>query len=170
MFAWHWETKGGPLLLDTVQELRRRGIEVHAIVVGSVSRARDAAACLGLQDVVHTRPPMEDPRVLYGAADVFVAASFSEGMPFALLEAAACQTPVVASDIPGHRFAGAALPACRLVPRLPGAFADAIASELAAGTQDRATRVMQSRALIERDFSLESWSHRLLELYDQVLA
>lgn len=170
MFAWHWETKGGPLLLETLQQLRRRGREVHAVVVGSENRARVAAVRLGLDDLVHPIQPVEDARTLYGAADIFIAASFSEGMPFALLEAVACGTPVVASDIPGHRFAGAALPACRLVSRLPVAFADGISEELSTGAQERARRVAQSRAIVERDFSLEQWSQRLLALYDDVLA
>ena len=140
------------------------------MVVGSEIHARDAAVRLGLEDLIHPTPPVQDARVLYGAADIYIAASFSEGMPFALLEAIACGTPVVAADIPGHRFAGAALPACRLVPRLPIAFADAIAEELSTGSQNRAGRVAQSRARVERDFSLERWSQRLLKLCEEVLA
>jgi glycosyltransferase involved in cell wall biosynthesis len=169
VFAWDWETKGGPLLMGTVQELLRRGRTVHAIVVGSEDRARGAAAHLGLKDAVHPTPPVLDARMLYGAADIFVAASLGEGMPFALLEAIACGTPVVASDIAGHRFAGGMLTACRLVPRLPTAFADAIEAELAAGVRDRTERLAQSRAVIERDFSLERWSQRLVHVYDEVL-
>ncbi len=40
---------------------------------------------------------------LFSAADVFVTSSPAEGSNFALLEALACGTPPVASDIPAHR-------------------------------------------------------------------
>lgn len=39
----------------------------------------------------------------YRSADIFVSASFDEGMPNAILEAMACGLPIVASDIPAHR-------------------------------------------------------------------
>ncbi len=46
------------------------------------------------------------------AADCFVSASDSEGLPNAVLEALACGIPVILSDIPQHREILDALPAC----------------------------------------------------------
>ncbi len=47
------------------------------------------------------RPHAELP-ALYGAADILVLASSREGWANVLLEAMACGTPVVASNIPGN--------------------------------------------------------------------
>ena len=62
---------------------------------------------LQLDGAVRGLPATESVTDLYGAADVFVAASVAEGTPFSVLESLACGTPVVASDIAGHRFAAA---------------------------------------------------------------
>ena len=47
--------------------------------------------------------PHADLASLFSAADLFLTSSPAEGSNFALLEALACGTPPVASDIPAHR-------------------------------------------------------------------
>ena len=59
------------------------------------------AATMGLGDRVLFTGFVEDPRALVQAATMVVLPSRSEGMPLALLEAAACAKPVVAYRIPG---------------------------------------------------------------------
>ena len=169
LFAWDWETKGGPLLLDAVAELRRHGRQVIALVVGSSQEASAGAERLGLGEIVRLVPPAEDVRALYAAADVFVAASAAEGFGLAVLEALSCGTPVVASDIEGHRYVGRSLPACRLAPRRAADFADAIADEMDAPPDDRESRLSRSRTMIGNKFALDRWSERVLELYDDLL-
>jgi glycosyltransferase involved in cell wall biosynthesis len=167
-FAWDWETKGGPLFLDTVQTLNRRGRDVRAIIVGSEARSRREAERLHLDGAVHALPATESVRDLYGAADVFVAASVAEGTPFSVLEVLACGTPVVASDIAGHRFAAGGMQACRLTARTAPAFAEAIEAEFDSSAEARAERLDQTRAQIESEFSLTQWTRRLLSVYDDV--
>ncbi len=169
LFGWDWETKGGPLLLDAVAELSRAGRPVLALVVGPPDPARAAAARRGLERNVRVIPPAEDVRGLYAAADVFVAASPAEGLPFSLLEALSCGTPVVASDIEAHRYVAGGLPGCRLAARRGSDFAEAIAAELDAGVVDRSARLQRSRVLIEDQFALARWSARVVELYEELL-
>lgn len=77
-----------------------------AVMVGS-GRLRAALALQARQaGVVVEFPGVVDQRRLpevYGSADVFVLASFTEGHPKVLLEAMACGIPCVASDCAGNR-------------------------------------------------------------------
>jgi glycosyltransferase involved in cell wall biosynthesis len=170
LFGWDWERKGGTLLIETVQELRRRGRDVLAIVVGSEPQAREAAQQHGVASAIRTMQPFGDSRVLYAVADLFISASTAEGMPFSVLEALSCGTPVVASDIPSHRYVARNLPACRLAERTAAEFSDAIEIELDVPAENRRARLEQSRRQIELHHSLVHWSDRLIATYSQVLA
>jgi glycosyltransferase involved in cell wall biosynthesis len=63
------------------------------------SRAEKAGVVVEFPGVVDQRRLPE----VYGSADVFVLASFTEGHPKVLLEAMACGLPCVASDCAGNR-------------------------------------------------------------------
>jgi glycosyltransferase involved in cell wall biosynthesis len=108
----------GPTLISVGLLIERKGhhrvIEAMAglpeytlLIVGEgPERARLAAMIgrLGLADRVRllgARPHAELP-ALYGAADALVLASSREGWANVLLEAMACGTPVIASDIWGN--------------------------------------------------------------------
>lgn len=168
-FTWDFEHKGGPLLLDALAQLRRDRAGVLLITVGGAPAVEAAARERGLSDAVRALEPRDDVREIYAAADVFAAASRAEGMPFSQLEALACGTPVVASDIPGHAFIGASLPGCRLAPRVPAAFAAAIAAELDDDPHRRRARLEATRAELARRVALGPWAHGLLDVYEQVV-
>lgn len=54
-------------------------------------------------DWVEILEPRQDVGVYYRSADIFLSASRTEGMPYAVLEAAYCALPIVLSDIAPHR-------------------------------------------------------------------
>ncbi len=62
---------------------------------------RGLASELGIADRVHLLGLRDDVDRLLAAADVFVQPSRSEGLPMAILEALAAQTPVVATSVGG---------------------------------------------------------------------
>jgi len=91
-------------LSKVIEANKSLGTEVF--MVGSGPR-KDALAEEARQaGVVVEFPGVVDQRKLpevYGTADVFVLASFTEGHPKVLLEAMACGIPCVASDCAGNR-------------------------------------------------------------------
>jgi len=169
-FVWDWERKGGSLFLDAAAALRARGQEVIAVPVVLDERLDLLGAEYADDPCVRPLAASDDVRPLYAAADVFVAASRAEGMPFAMLEALACGTPVVASDIPSHSFVGDDLPARRLASRDSGSFAAAIEAELDETADGRDARTAATRERLQERFSLAGWGERLTDLYTELAA
>ncbi len=169
-FVWDWKRKGGPLLLETVRELQARGRHVVACLVGAPRDVSELGPRLEPPTGIRHIDPIDETRTLYAAADVFVAASEAEGMPFAVLESICCGTPVVVSDISSHRYVAVHMPGCRLTPRSASSFATAIESELDAPGPQRAGRLAESRVYIERQLTTSRWAQRLIELYAETIA
>jgi colanic acid/amylovoran biosynthesis glycosyltransferase len=71
----------GPLLEGIKRDVTRRGLDDHVHLVGAV--------------------PSDEVVVYYQQADVFCLPSFAEGVPVVLMEAMACELPVVATEITG---------------------------------------------------------------------
>jgi colanic acid/amylovoran biosynthesis glycosyltransferase len=98
--------KGLSLLFDAVAELRRRGLEVTASVVGdgpARAEAEHSAARLGLSEAVRFLGVVGQDalRDHYARADVFCLPSFAEGIPVVAMEAMALELPVVSTRIMG---------------------------------------------------------------------
>jgi glycosyltransferase involved in cell wall biosynthesis len=129
-----------------------------------------AARRLGIEDRVRTVGTVSSVADLFGAADVFLALSEREGMPYSVLEAVSSGTPVVASDIPGHAAVAQGCSTCRLVERTPSSVAAAIRQLL---ERPQATREADSRAAhlhIARDFSSSGAAVRILDLLGRSLS
>lgn len=142
----------------------------QAIIVGEGPEraALEAlAARLGVTDRVQllgAHPHDELPR-FYGAADVLVLASSREGWANVLLEAMACGTPVVASDIPGNPEVVQRRDAGLIVARnTPEGFADGVRT-LWEDPPDRAA----VRAYAE-EFSWDATSAGQITVFQQAIA
>jgi glycosyltransferase involved in cell wall biosynthesis len=91
--------------LRALARLRQRH-PFSAVILGDgpdAAAARALVAELGLEGTVYFGGYREDVWALMKAATLFVSPSRFEGHPNTVLEAMACGTPVIVSDIPEHR-------------------------------------------------------------------
>ena len=166
--------KGYRELFAAARAVRRRHPEVRFLVVGSpdldkadaISEAELAAAAA---DVCFAgwRDDVDD---LLAVMDVFVLASWREGMPRSAIEAAAMGRPLVLTDIRGCReVARQDLEALLVPPRDPDALAAAI-SRLAGEPALRSRLGEAARQRAQERFSEEAVAERVVRGYRRLLA
>ena len=159
------ERKGHHLVIEALQLLP----DWHALIVGDGPerhRLTGLIQSLGLSGRVRllgARPHAELP-ALYGAADALVLASSREGWANVLLEAMACGTPVVATNIWGNPEVVRAPEAGVVVERNPAAIAEGIRG-LWANRPDRAA----TRAYAQQ-FGWDETTAGQLTLFRRVVA
>jgi colanic acid/amylovoran biosynthesis glycosyltransferase len=98
--------KGLAILFEAMAQLRRRGLDVTASIVGDGPAREEAerdVRRLGLSHHVHFLGSVgqDDIREHYAQADIFCLPSFAEGIPVVAMEAMAMELPVVSTRITG---------------------------------------------------------------------
>jgi teichuronic acid biosynthesis glycosyltransferase TuaC len=124
--------KNQRLLIEALPQLP--GATLMLVGQGPVEQAyRALATRLGVADRVRFmgNVPHHDLPAIFAAADVMALLSENEGLANAWVEALACGTPVVASDVGGIRELIKTADAGRIVERNPAAIATAITDLLA---------------------------------------
>ncbi len=98
------EIKRQDLLIRSFARVRAHRPDAHLLLVGDgplASSLRQLAEECGLNGCVHFAGYQSEPERYLQAMDVFALTSRSEGMPVAILEAAAAGVPVLASRVGG---------------------------------------------------------------------
>jgi len=171
----------GPTLVSVGHLIERKG---HDLVIGALpmlpeytllicgegperSTLEGLAKKLGVADRLHFlgQVPHEELVTIYGAADVLVLASSREGWPNVLLEAMACGTPVVASNVWGNPEVVARPEAGLLMPERTAACVAASVGRLFQNLPDRAA----TRRYAE-NFSWDSTTRGQIELFQRILS
>ena len=162
------ELKGHHIALQALPAVLRRHPRALLAIIGDGSERaalQRQAAALGVAGHVRfpgALPNEQLPR-WYSAADVLILASSREGWPNVLLEAMACGTPVVATDVGGVPEVLARAPGAVLVKRRDAAtLADAVEAVLAACPDREAVR------RYAQEFSWEHTSCAQLELFQRL--
>ena len=122
-----------------------------------------------LQDYVHYLGFRNDVKSIFNATDIFVLASYIEGLPRVILEAMSCGKPVVGTDVEGvreaveHGVTGILVP-----PRDPENLAKAILNLI---EDDRKAKSMGAagRERVKRLFSIESNVSKVEQVYEETL-
>jgi glycosyltransferase involved in cell wall biosynthesis len=109
MAARMLKDKGVPELVEAARQLQQRGCPVQIQLVGAPDPDNPSSIALEQLEewqrsgVIHWRGEQRDMRAIWQGSDVAVLPSHREGLPKALLEAAACGLPLIATDVPGCR-------------------------------------------------------------------
>jgi glycosyltransferase involved in cell wall biosynthesis len=166
------EIKGVREFMASARRLRAQGLSAEFVLAGGTGSGsrwvpeHELAAC----EDVQWRGHRDDMSMVYQAADVVCLPSRGgEGVPKALLEAAACGLPIVTTDVAG----------CRAVVRhgengyvvAPGD-ADALDSALRALIMSQTLRDKfgrRSRAIAEERFGIQPVVAAHLQIYREVL-
>jgi glycosyltransferase involved in cell wall biosynthesis len=159
-----------------IRLLRKRGHAVELLLAGPTdpdnrgSLTAEALISLGEEPGIEWLGPVADVRTVWRRAAIgLLPSTYGEGVPKALLEAAACGRPMVASDAPG----------CREVVRpgetgllvQPGDI-DGLAAAIAALAADPPRRSVMGRAartLVEREFTEAIVARETLAIYQAAL-
>lgn len=99
------QVKGLEILVESLRRLAGRYPRLVLVLVGSgrgERRLQEQVRKAGLADRVRFTGELADATRLFSAFDLYVSASRGEGLPLALLEAMACELPVVATRVTGH--------------------------------------------------------------------
>jgi len=163
--------KGHKVLFEAIGQLNGLASDVRFLLAGDGPLREELqreAAAKGLADRVRFLGFRTDMPAVFSASDVVVLASFTEGIPGALLEAMAAAKPIIATEVGGvgelFRYGQIG----RLIaPGDPAQLAGAMTELLTA--DDAALKRMgaEARAVVRQHYARPELVRRMLELYDQ---
>jgi len=127
---------------------------------------------LGLQKQIQLAGMIARDKVFeyFKLADLFVSASWGEGLPLAILEAMACNCPVVLSDIPPHREIAEGVGFIPLIkPDDIAGFTRAIKEFGEMSAAEREIIGEKCRKVVEERFSLPTMHTGYAEVYAKIM-
>lgn len=160
--------KGHDVLLAALRHLGDTGRPVHVAVIGDgpgEQDLRNLAERLGVAARVHVLGFRRDVSAVLADLDLVAAPSRSEGLPYAILEAARQGLPLVASRVGGlAELLEDDVTALLVPPGDPAALAGAIA-RLLAQPDERRRLGEAARAMVAHRFRLDRMAHETLAVY-----
>jgi glycosyltransferase involved in cell wall biosynthesis len=169
-----WD-KGVGEFVAAARHLRTAGWRARFVLVGDIDDGNPASIALfqlrewEKEGVIEWWGWKENMQDVYAQAAIVCLPSYREGLPKALIEAAACGRPIVTSDMPG----------CREVVRqgengllVPARDAGALAKALMALLQSPITRRKMGncgREIVEKEFSMEMVNAQTFAVYQSCI-
>jgi glycosyltransferase involved in cell wall biosynthesis len=168
--------KGVVEFVEAARILNARGVAARFVLCGEPDPLNPASlteielAEFAADGAVEYWGWQKNMSAVWKAAQIVCLPSYREGLPKALLEAAACSLPLVATDVPG----------CREIVRhkvngwlVPKGNSVALANALGEAIERQDLRVAygaQSRLMVEREFALQKVIAATLAVYRELLA
>jgi glycosyltransferase involved in cell wall biosynthesis len=176
MFGYDYLGKGVDFAVEAVRLLRERDGFPVTLAIALSSRLEQvrmricAQLCLpDVPDWILLLPPREDVASYYHMADVFLSPSRQEGFCYALIEAAYCRTPVLASAIDAQR--DLALPQSAFFPPQDAAALASAMKRVLSEEHTPARMQMLSKASerVYQTYALSRWAERVCAAYAEIL-
>ncbi|MFA7637495.1 MAG: glycosyltransferase family 4 protein [Monoglobales bacterium] len=169
MFGYNYPVKGVDLAVRAVNTLNEKGRDTTLLIVAA-SGAEQVKECIindfgKIEGHIKFLPPRNDIASYYKMADVFLSASRSEGLSYALIEAKYCGVLTVASDIPGNVRESDELMfesenVSSLVDKLEYAFD--------IGDDYKSNILSRQKDFAIREFGLDRWIDDIIKIYSDV--
>ena len=168
--------KGVEVLAEAAWLLRKRGVDARILLIGPLDPDSPAALLASeirrvmKPGVIEWLGPTEDVLAVWRTSHIAVfPTQYREGVPLALLEAAACARPIVSTDTPGCREVVEDGVNGILVPQGdPRALADAL-QRLVLDKELRLRMGREGRLRVERMFTKEIIVRQTLDMYGAAL-
>ena len=159
-------------VLDAAYQYEDRNTKLIFLGEGSLRpMLTQKVESLGLQQQVQLTGMVARDKVFeyFTLADLFISASWGEGLPVAVMEAMACGRPVVLSDIPPHREIAEGVDFIPLIkPDDVTGFAREIKKFREMSVSERTVIGQKCRKLIEERFSLPIMHAGYKEIYAKI--
>lgn len=163
--------KGFDLLIEAVNRAVARGADLELWIAGEgPEKARLDALATASRGRVRMLGFRSDVRDLMEAFDVFALSSLREGLPNVVLEAMACEVPLLATRCGGVEAVVHDDVEAMLVPISSSKALEDGLVRLAGDASLRSRLTQAGRERVERDFSFARRMQRFAELYEDLLA
>jgi glycosyltransferase involved in cell wall biosynthesis len=161
--------KGADVLLDAIPHLSGLPVSVSVFGDGPERKSLGArAAALGVADRIRWHGVVRDAASFFGAFDVFVLSSRTEGCPMVLFEAMAARVPIVATRVGGVPDVLSPREALLVPPTDPVALAEAI-SAVHRDPESATARATAAHDRLLAEFRPAPWLARYESLYRRIL-
>lgn len=162
MFGWDVMRKGVDLVVQAAEKTQAEDLKI--VIIGQ-EECKQYLSEHGSTRKITFLPPVDNINELYRDTKAFLHVSRAEGLSYALLEVIYAGIPVICSDIPENQFAKIFKNVFFVGNESTTAIAEQI--NLLSQWDGRMSKedVDFNQRLIERDYSVQSWSRKLMNLY-----
>lgn len=161
--------------ISAAKVLKKRGIKAHFLLAGELDTQNPSGINVNEFNRIKDEGYVEilgyqkDIPKLYARSHIICLPSYREGLPKALIEAAAANRAVVTTDVPGCRDAIIPNKTGLLVPvRNSEALANAI-QYLIENSEKRQSMGRAGRKLAEKDYAIENIVNAHLKIYEELI-
>ena len=169
------EDKGIKPLIEAVRRVRARALDLRLLLAGDIDAENPTSMTRAEMEAFAREPGITwlghvaDVRDLWARCHIAVLPSRREGLPKALLEAAAAGRPLIATDVPGCREVAVEGDNAKLVPVDDAGALAAALSLLATDVDLRRKMGAASRRMVESDMSAEAVAKATVDVYKRLL-